>query len=92
MMGRGRDMTAEQRRTLSMRQAGVAVNRVALQMNISQITVSMVCVVETLRERLGRYCAYMSTSVKFDTEVDQGILFSFFEGAKAGAHWRRHIS
>ena len=37
MMGRGRDMNAEQRRTLiSMRNAGVAVNRVALQMNIMQ--------------------------------------------------------
>ena len=35
MMGRGRDMPAEQRRTLiNIRQAGVAVNRVALQMNI----------------------------------------------------------
>ena len=34
MMGRDRDMTAEQRRTLiSIRRAGVAVNRVALQMN-----------------------------------------------------------
>ena len=34
---------AEQRRTLiSMRQAGVAVNRVALQMNISRRTVSRV--------------------------------------------------
>ena len=33
-------MTAEQRQTLmSMRQAGVAVNQVALQMNISQRTV-----------------------------------------------------
>ena len=43
MIGRGRDMTAEQRRTLSsMRQAGEAVNRVALQMNISRMTVSRV--------------------------------------------------
>lgn len=43
MMGRGRDLTAEQRRTMiSMRQAGVTVNRIAIQMNISRRTVSRV--------------------------------------------------
>ena len=49
-------------------------------------------VVGALRESIGVYCADLSTSVKFDTEVDQSILISFFEGAKAGAHWGRHIS
>ena len=48
--------------------------------------------VGALREPMGVYCADLSTSVKFDTEVDQNILISFFEGAKAGAHWGRHIS
>ena len=46
--------------------------------------------VEELREQLGWYCAHLSTSMKFDTDVDQNILNSFFEGAKAGAHWGRH--
>ena len=45
-----------------------------------------------LRVSIGVYCADLSTSVKFDTEVDQSILISFFEGAKAGAHWGPHIS
>ena len=36
---------------------------------------------------MGVYCADLSTSVKFDTEVDQSILISFSEGAKAGARW-----
>ena len=49
-------------------------------------------IVGALREPRGVYCADLSTSVKFDTEVDQSILISFFEGAKAGAHWGRHIS
>ena len=49
-------------------------------------------IVEALREPLRGYCADLSTSVKFDTEVDQSILISFLEGAKAGAHWGRHIS
>ena len=48
--------------------------------------------VGALREPIGAYCADLSTSVKFDTEVDQRILISFFEGAKVGAHWGRHIS
>ena len=48
--------------------------------------------VGALREPIGVHCAYLSTSVKFDTEVDQSILISFFEGAKAGAHWGRHIN
>ena len=47
-------------------------------------------VVDELREQLGWYCAHLSTSMKFDTDVDQNILNSFFEGAKAGAHWGRH--
>ena len=46
--------------------------------------------VEELREQLGWYCAHLSTSMKFDTDLDQNILNSFFEGAKAGAHWGRH--
>ena len=46
--------------------------------------------VEELRGQLGWYCAHLSTSMKFDTDVDQNILNSFFEGAKAGAHWGRH--
>ena len=49
-------------------------------------------IVGALREPIVVYCVYLSTSVKFDTEVDQSILISFFEGAKAGAHWGRHIS
>ena len=49
-------------------------------------------IVGALREPIGVYCADLSTSVTFDTEVDQSILLSFFEGAKAGAHWGRHIS
>ena len=48
-------------------------------------------IVEELREQLGWYCAHLSTSMKFDTDVDQNILNSFFEGAKAGAHWGRKI-
>ena len=47
-------------------------------------------VVEELREQFGWYCAHLSTSMTFDTDVDQNILNSFFEGAKAGAHWSRH--
>ena len=43
--------------------------------------------VGALREPIGVHCAYLSTSVKFDTEVDQSILIYFFEGAKDGAHW-----
>ena len=46
--------------------------------------------VEELREQLGWYCAHLSTSMTFDTDVDQNILNSFFEGGKAGAHWGRH--
>ena len=29
--------------------------------------------------------------MKFDTDVDQNILNSFFEGAEADAHWGHHI-
>ena len=47
-------------------------------------------IVEELREQLGWYCAHLSTSMKFGTDVDQNILNSFCEGAKAGAHWGRH--
>ena len=54
---------------------------------------SGIILVGALMEPLGVYCADLSTSVKFDTEVDQSILIYFFvEGAKAGAHWGRHIS
>ena len=56
------------------------------------VSSSMFLLVGALRESIGVYCADVSTSVKFDTEVDQSILISFFEGAKAGAHWGRHIS
>ena len=41
-------------------------------------------------QRLGIYCADLSTSMTFGTGVDQNILNSFLEGAKAGAHWGRH--
>ena len=37
------------------------------------------------------YRTDLSTNVKFYTCVDQSILISFFEGAKAGAHLGRHI-
>ena len=47
-------------------------------------------IVEELREQLGWYCAHLSTSMKLETDVDQNILNTFFEGAKAGAHWGRH--
>ena len=47
-------------------------------------------VVEELRDHLGWYCADLSTSMKFGTHVDQTILNSFFESAKAGGHWGRH--
>ena len=36
------------------------------------------------------FCAHLSTSMKFGPDVDQTILNSFFEGAKAGANWGRH--
>ena len=45
---------------------------------------------EKLRDHLGWYCADLSTSMKFGTYVDQTILNSFFESAKAGGHWGRH--
>ena len=40
---------------------------------------------------LGIYCADLSTIVQFGTDADQTIINSFFEGAKAGARWGRHI-
>ena len=49
-------------------------------------------IVGALEEPIGVHCADLSTSVKFDTEVDQSILISFCEGAKVGAHWGRHIN
>ena len=54
--------------------------------NISEIIV----IVEELRDHLGWYCADLSTSMTFGTHVDQTILNSFFESAKAGGHWGRH--
>ena len=51
---------------------------------------SRVLVVEKLRDHLGWYCADLSTSMTFGTHVDQTILNSFFESAKAGGHWGRH--
>ena len=60
------------------------------QTNISQRLLANYMLVEELREQLGWYCAHLSTSMKFDTYVDQNILNSFFEGAKAGAQWGRH--
>ena len=56
---------------------------------MTRVTSGNICqlrLVEELREQLGWYCAHLSTSMKFDTDVDQNILNSFFEGAKAGAH------
>ena len=47
--------------------------------------------VQALRDFLGGYCAVLSTSMKFGTDVDGNILNSFFEGAEAGAHWGHHI-
>ena len=47
-------------------------------------------IVEKLRDHLGWYCADLSTSMNFGTHVDQTILNSFFESAKAGGHWGRH--
>ena len=49
------------------------------------------CLVQALRDFLGWYCADLSTSMKFGTDVDQNILNSFFEGAEAGAHLGHHI-
>ena len=48
--------------------------------------------VQALRDILGGYCADLSTSMKFGTDVEQNILNSFFEGAKASAYWGHHIS
>ena len=38
------------------------------------------------REPVRGYCADLSTSMTFDTDVDQSILISFLEGAKVGAY------
>ena len=43
------------------------------------------------RGPIGIYCADLSTIVQFGTDADQTIINSFFEGAKAGARWGRHI-
>ena len=48
-------------------------------------------IVKALRDFLGGYCADLSTSMKFGTDVDQNILNSFFEGTEAGDHWGHHI-
>ena len=40
---------------------------------------------------LGGFCADLSTSMKFGTDVNQNILNSFFECAEAGTHWGHHI-
>ena len=47
--------------------------------------------VQALRDILGGYCVDLSTSMTFGTDVEQNILNSFFEGAKAGAYWGHHI-
>ena len=52
--------------------------------------ITILLLVEELRDHLGWYCADVSTSMKFGTHVDQTILNSFFESAKAGGHWGRH--
>ena len=57
---------------------------------ILPIMCQLLVLVEELREQLGWYCAHLSTSMKFDTDVEQNILNSLFEGAKAGARWGRH--
>ena len=38
----------------------------------------------------GGYCADLSTSMKYGTDVDENILNSFFEGAEAATHWGHH--
>ena len=43
--------------------------------------------VEKLRDQRGWYCAELSTSMKVGTDVDQNMLSSVVEGAKAGGHW-----
>ena len=43
-----------------------------------------------LVEELRTNCADLSTIMTFGTDVDQNILNSFFEGAKAGGPWGRH--
>ena len=47
-------------------------------------------IAEELTDQLWWYCAGLSTSMKFGTDVDQNILNSFFAGAKAGGAWGRH--
>ena len=72
--------------------SGVISSGVRLSRDSTPTRKPVTLIVGALREPIGVYCADLSTSVKFDTEVDQSILISFFEGAKAGAHWGRHIS
>ena len=45
---------------------------------------------EELREQLGWYGAHLSTSMTFDTYVDQNILKPFFEGPKPALTGGRH--
>ena len=49
-------------------------------------------IVEELRDQLGWYCADLSTTMKFGTNLEQNIINSFCEGAKTGGHWGRHNS
>ena len=43
-------------------------------------------IVQALSDFLLGYCADLSTSMKFGTDVDQNIPNSFSEGTEAGAH------
>ena len=47
-------------------------------------------VVEEIMDQLWWYCADLSTSMTVGTDVEQNILNSVFEGAKAGGQCGRH--
>ena len=49
------------------------------------------CILASSKGFLGGYCADLSTSMKFGTDVEQNILNSFTEGAEAGSQWGHHI-
>ena len=59
--------------------------------NLFYLHLYMSSEVQALRDFLGGYCADLSISMKFGTDVDQNILNSFFEGAEVGAHLDHHI-
>ena len=74
-----------------MAKSNTAMMKIQLLLSLGVCVIPLL-LVGALREPMGVYCADLSASVKFDTEVDQSILISFSEGAKAGARWGRHIS